>query len=247
MALRWRIKQLFQEPQIDGAITFERPGLPRSRGRPPPADAGTGTVMPRGAEPRPQQAPDSPGGETLLRRGLRLEECALFHCRDCRAVLGDSLHLCAQEERCLRVLVCFKVTNDVVLEDSLMVGIEGALLGCAYYALYCRSCGLMVGFSLYSTFTALAHLRGLFCLFKDSILCYLLKTKAIIAASEMNFPALSLKEHLGKLKEQLVVVHVRLELLIKRLEELNQQNNVADKQGYASRIVGLKPGFARIK
>uniref|UniRef100_A0A8C3S7D5 Protein yippee-like n=1 Tax=Chelydra serpentina TaxID=8475 RepID=A0A8C3S7D5_CHESE len=140
-----------------------------------------------------------------------------------------------------------EVTNDVVLDDSLMVGIEGALLGCAYYALYCRSCGLMVGFSLYSAFASLVHLRGLFCLFKDSILCYLLKTKAIIEASEMNFPALSLKEHLGKLKEQLVGVHVRLELLIKRLEELNQQINVADMQGYASRTVGLKLGFAENK
>ncbi|EMP39618.1 protein Mis18-beta [Chelonia mydas] len=242
MAVRRCIQRLFQEPQVDGAITFERPGPAlQSWGRPSREDAG----MPRGGEL--QREPNSPGGGTLLPRGLRLEECALFHCRGCRAVLGDSLHLCAQEDRCLRVLVCFKVTNDVVLDDSLMVGIEGALLGCAYYALYCRSCGLMVGFSLYSAFAALVHLRGLFCLFKDSILCYLLKTKAIIEASEMNFPALSLKEHLGKLKEQLVGVHVRLELLIKRLEELNQQINVADKQGYASRTIGLKPGFAGIK
>uniref|UniRef100_A0A8C8SSF4 Opa interacting protein 5 n=1 Tax=Pelusios castaneus TaxID=367368 RepID=A0A8C8SSF4_9SAUR len=241
MAVRRRIQQLFQEPQVYGAITFERPGSLPSRGIPPQARTGT----PRGAEPQPE--PDSPEVGTLLRRGLRLEECVLFHCRECRTVLGDSLHLCAQEERCLRVLVCFKVTNDVVLEDSLMVGIEGALLGCAYYALYCRSCGLMVGFRLYSSFTALAHLRGLFCLLKDSILCYHLKTKALIEASEMNFPALSLKKQLGNLKEQLVVIHVRLELLIKKLEELNQQNNVADKQGYSSVTVGLKPGFARIK
>ncbi|XP_006128754.2 protein Mis18-beta [Pelodiscus sinensis] len=241
MAVRRCIQELFQEPQIGGAITFERPDALRSRGRPPQAD--TGKL--RGAEP--QQEPWNPGARALLRRGLRLEDCALLHCRSCRAVLADSLHLCAQEDRCLRVLVCFKVTNDVVLEDSLMVGIEGALLGCTYYALYCHSCGIMVGFSLYSAFTALAHLRGLFCLFKDSILCYLLKTKTVIEASEMNFPVLSLKEHLEKLKDQLVAVHARLELLIKRLEELNQQTNVTDNQGYASRTADLMPGFARIK
>ncbi|XP_074853125.1 protein Mis18-beta [Carettochelys insculpta] len=241
MAVRRCLQQLFEEPQIDGAITFERPGPSRCRSRPPQE----GTAMLCGAEA--QQEPESRGGRALQLRGLRLEECALFHCKGCRAVLGDSLHFCAQEDRCLRVLVCFKVTNDVVLEDSLMVGIEGALLGCAYYALYCRSCGITVGFSLYSAFTALAYLRGLFCLFKDSILCYLLKTKTTIEASEMNFPELSLKEHLDKLKEQLVMVHARLELLIKRLEEMNQQIDVADRQGYALRTVGLMPGFSRIK
>ncbi|NXI67631.1 MS18B protein, partial [Anseranas semipalmata] len=122
------------------------------------------------------------------------EECAVFQCRGCRAVLGDSLHLCAQEERRLGLLACLKVTDDVAWEDSLMVGLEGALLGSAYNALSCRSCGLIVGLILYSTFSDLAHLRGFFCFFKDSILCYLLKNKMIIEASKLNFPALTLKE-----------------------------------------------------
>ncbi|NXK48758.1 MS18B protein, partial [Chauna torquata] len=122
------------------------------------------------------------------------EDCAVFQCRGCRAVLGDSLHLCAQEERRLGLLACLKVTDDVAWEDSLMIGLEGALLGCAYNALSCRSCGLIVGFTLYSTFSDLAHLRGLFCFFKDNILCYLLKNKMIIEASKVNFPALTLKE-----------------------------------------------------
>ncbi|NXG28172.1 MS18B protein, partial [Dromaius novaehollandiae] len=86
------------------------------------------------------------------------------------------------------------VTNDVVWEESLMIGLEGALLGCTFNALFCRSCGLIVGFILYSTFSDLAYLRGFFCFFKDSILCYLLKNKMIIEASKVKFPALSLKE-----------------------------------------------------
>ncbi|XP_010117477.1 PREDICTED: LOW QUALITY PROTEIN: protein Mis18-beta, partial [Chlamydotis macqueenii] len=121
-----------------------------------------------------------------------------------------------------------EVTNDVAWEDSLMIGLEGALLGCAYKVLSCRSCGLIVGFILYSTSSALAYLRGFFCFFKDSILCYLLKKQIIIEASKVNFPAVTLKEQLQKLKQNLVEVHIRIELLMKKLEELEQKNNVAE-------------------
>ncbi|NXQ43429.1 MS18B protein, partial [Catharus fuscescens] len=122
------------------------------------------------------------------------EECAVFHCRGCWTVLGDSLQLCGQEPPGLSVLICFKVTNDVTREDSLLVGLEGALLGCAYYLLSCRSCGLAVGFVLESSVSDLAYLRDLFCFFKDSIICYLLKNQRIVEASKVNFPPVTLKE-----------------------------------------------------
>ncbi|NWV68101.1 MS18B protein, partial [Malurus elegans] len=121
-------------------------------------------------------------------------ECAVFHCRSCWAVLGDSLQLCGQEPPGLSVLICFKVTSDVTWDDSLLVGLEGALLGCAYYLLSCRSCGLAVGFILYSSASDLAYLRGLFCFFKDSIVCYLLKNQMITEASNVKFPAVTLME-----------------------------------------------------
>ncbi|NWS69899.1 MS18B protein, partial [Crotophaga sulcirostris] len=92
------------------------------------------------------------------------------------------------------LLVSSEVTKDVTWEDSLLVGLEGALLGCAYYALTCQSCGLAVGFILYSAPSDLAYLRGLFCFFKDRILCYVLKNQMIIEASEMKFPAVTLKK-----------------------------------------------------
>ncbi|NXR10448.1 MS18B protein, partial [Semnornis frantzii] len=119
------------------------------------------------------------------------EGCAVFQCCGCRAVLGDSLHLCAQEPR-LGVLVCFKVTNGVKWEESLVIGLEGFPLGCACYSLSCQSCGWIVGFILYSATRDLAHLRGFFCLFKDRILCYLLKKQITIEATRINFPALTL-------------------------------------------------------
>ncbi|NXP13201.1 MS18B protein, partial [Thinocorus orbignyianus] len=85
-------------------------------------------------------------------------------------------------------------TSNVVWEDSLMVGLEGALLGCAYNALSCQSCGLIVGFILYSAPSDLAYLRGFFCFFKDSIFCYLLGKQMITEASKVNFPPVTLKE-----------------------------------------------------
>ncbi|NXV75892.1 MS18B protein, partial [Atlantisia rogersi] len=120
------------------------------------------------------------------------EDCAVFHCSGCWAVLGDSLHLCAQEDKRLGLLVCFKVTNNVIWEDSLVVGLGGALLGCAYKALSCRSCGSMVGLILHSASRDLAYLRGFFCFFKESIICYLLENQTVTEASKVNFPPVTL-------------------------------------------------------
>ncbi|KGL80189.1 Protein Mis18-beta, partial [Tinamus guttatus] len=136
----------------------------------------------------------------------------------------------AQQERRRRLLACLRVTRDVACEESQEIGLEGALLGCTFNKLSCRSCGLSVGFVLYSAFSDLAYLRGFFCFFKDSILCYLLKNKMVIEASKVKFPALGLQEELKKLKEKFLMVHTRLELLTKKLEELNRKNNVAEKQ-----------------
>ncbi|XP_061854333.1 protein Mis18-beta [Colius striatus] len=234
MAVRWQLRQLFQEPQIRGVITVERPPSP-----PPPARVLPPPVLP---PPLSGGAAPPPG-----RRGLLPEECAMFQCRGCRTVLGDSLHLCAQEQQCLGLLVCFKVTNDVSCEDSLMFGLEGALLGCAYHALSCRSCGLIVGFILYSSSSKLAYLRGLFSFFKDSILCYLLKNQKTIEASKVNFPAVSLKEEMCQLKKRLLQVNVHIEVLMKKVEELEQKRNKAERQSSAPAAAGLQPGYATVR
>uniref|UniRef100_A0A8C9LF56 Mis18 domain-containing protein n=1 Tax=Pavo cristatus TaxID=9049 RepID=A0A8C9LF56_PAVCR len=145
MAVRRQLQRFFEEPQIRGTIVVERPlSL-----EPPPAPPPTSEV-PRCYELRP-------------------EDCAMFQCRGCWAVLGDSLHLCALEEQRLGLLVCLRVTSNVLCEEALMVGLEGALMGCAYNTLSCQSCGSVVGFVLYSAFRDLAHLRGFFCFFKNSI------------------------------------------------------------------------------
>ncbi|KAM3855861.1 protein Mis18-beta [Vipera latastei] len=206
MSVRKKIRLLIEEPQVGGTITVEQAG----------------------AETRPgcqaQQSPakrESRGERVPGVRGLRLEDCVVYQCRRCQVVLGDSLHLCAQEEK-LRLFVCFKVTKDVVVEDNLMVCVEGDLIGCTYNTLRCQSCQLDIGFILYSS-KSLAYLRGLFCLFKDNITCYLLQTTATVEASKVTCPVVSLKERAEKLKESIIKVHMRMELLIKKLEEFNQQ------------------------
>ncbi|XP_074765661.1 protein Mis18-beta [Athene noctua] len=228
MAVRRQLRGLFQDSQLSSLVTVERP---LSRAGPlchsqfssspsPPPPAKVAALLPRQREPL-------------------MEDCAVFHCRGCWAVLGDSLHLCAQKEQCgLGFLVCFKVTNDVTWEDSLLIGLEGALLGCAYNALCCRVCGSIVGFILYSASRDLAYLRGFFCFFQDSILCYVLKKQIIVEASKVNFPAVTLKEQVQKLKEKLVEIHIRIELLMKQLQELKQNNNVSERQRSASDALG---------
>ncbi|OPJ82947.1 protein Mis18-beta isoform X2 [Patagioenas fasciata] len=216
MAVRQKLLELLEEPHISGTIVLEQPSTSAVAARVSPSPFSSPPSSPLSSPP------SSPLAAASLPRqqGPLPQDCAVFHCRSCWAVLGDSLHLCAQEERQLGLLVCFKVTNVVAWEDSLLVGLEGPLLGCAYASLSCRSCGSTVGLILYSASSALAYLRGLFCFFKDSINCYFLKDQMIIEASKVNFPVVTLKQQLQQLKEKLVEVHTRIESVMKQLEEL---------------------------
>ncbi|XP_014107384.1 PREDICTED: protein Mis18-beta isoform X2 [Pseudopodoces humilis] len=204
MAVRRQLQQIFQDPRVVGTIVVEQasasaaPAAPAWKSPTPPSPPPPSPLPPPSPPPPsssfpPAAVPASPPRQ----QGPLPEECAVFHCRSCWTVLGDSLQLCAQEPPGLSVVICFKVTSDVTWEDSLLVGLEGALLECS-----------------------LAYLRGLFCFFKDSIICYLLQNQMIIEASKVKFPAVTLKEHMHKVKEKLVDFNCRIELVIRKLEKL---------------------------
>lgn len=109
MDLRRQLQRLFQDPQPTGTIVLERPPAPA---------ATTWVPLPSPLPPPPPPPPPPPSSPSSLppaavpaspprRKGPLPEECAVFHCRGCWTVLGDSLQLCGQEPPGLSVLICF--------------------------------------------------------------------------------------------------------------------------------------------
>ncbi|KAM8921379.1 protein Mis18-beta [Pelodytes ibericus] len=119
----------------------------------------------------------------------------VFMCKSCNAVLGDSMSLCGTHKS-LSIIACLRATDQVVVEKGLRVSVDGDLNGCAYYPLHCRACSTRIGFNLYSTSKAFSSLRGLFCLQKEDVTCYVLNARNLIPGLQLNIKQPSLGKKL---------------------------------------------------
>ncbi|KAG8449691.1 hypothetical protein GDO86_016366 [Hymenochirus boettgeri] len=148
----------------------------------------------------------------------RQDGYAVFFCRNCYTVMGDSLGVCG-DEKSLGAILCLRVTEDVNVGESIRFCVNDDLKGCAYHPLTCRSCGIGVGFNFYSTSSAYANLRGLFCLRKEHILCYILKSNSMVPGKELYFDFPDLNNDLAQLKTELVQMHLKMKTLSNHLEQ----------------------------
>ncbi|XP_051879445.1 protein Mis18-beta isoform X2 [Pristis pectinata] len=150
---------------------------------------------------------------------LKVKDCVIFQCKKCHTVLGDSLQCCGSNTT-LNVLMCLRVTENVTLDPTILIGCGGPLSECLYKPLYCSFCRANVGVVPFSTTDMLSHLRGLYCLDKEMLHCYMLQSNSVVEASALNLEPQSLTQHIGELKRQIVVAHCRLMAATKMLDEL---------------------------
>ncbi|XP_068435754.1 protein Mis18-beta [Clinocottus analis] len=124
-----------------------------------------------------------------------------LHCQQCNAVLGDSFGICG-ELKCMDSIVCIRVTNDVVISDSMETGHKGEMANCIYSSLKCRGCRCAVGKVIHSAPSRLAAVRSMFLLHKANISCYILTCSSMVTSSSLSFDLKPLGESMQKVRKQ---------------------------------------------
>ncbi|XP_041070929.1 protein Mis18-beta [Carcharodon carcharias] len=174
--------------------------------------------------------------DKMVAGSLKAKNCVILQCKICHTVLGDSLQFCGNSST-LNLLMCLRVTENVELDPTTLIGCEGPLSECLYKSLYCSFCRANVGIVPLSTTELLSHLRGLYCLDKSALHCYKLQSNSEVEAAAVNLQPQSLTQHIGELKRQLVVAHCRLMAAVKKLDEL-----AGEESGLGISILDLEHG-----
>ncbi|XP_042356052.1 protein Mis18-beta [Plectropomus leopardus] len=145
--------------------------------------------------------------ESLLIKRIHSDKIANYqqrmtlHCLQCNTVLGDSLGVCG-EITFMDSVVCLRVTDDVVVCDSMDKGRKGEMANCIYSSLKCRSCCCAVGKVIHSAPSRLAVVRSMFLLHKANISCYILNCHSMVKASTLTFDMKPLRENMNKVRQQ---------------------------------------------
>ncbi|XP_072425491.1 protein Mis18-beta isoform X1 [Chiloscyllium punctatum] len=165
---------------------------------------------------------------------LKVKDCVIFQCKRCHTVLGDSLQTCGSSLS-LNMLMCLRVTENVDMDPTSFIGCEGPMSKCLYKSLYCSFCRSHVGIVPFSTTDSLDYLRGLYCLDKHALHCYMLQSNSQVKPAALNFQPPCLIQHIGELKRQIVVAHYRLLAAMNKLNELVGEESGQDTSATAER------------
>ncbi|XP_072268171.1 protein Mis18-beta isoform X1 [Pyxicephalus adspersus] len=138
---------------------------------------------------------------------------SIYMCNTCHNVLSEGTSVCGHNED-LAVIVFLRVTSDVNMRDTPEFGVDDDLEGCAFNHLTCKGCGTLIGFNLFSATRPYMHLRGLFCLLKQHLLCYQIPNKTIIEGIKLQFNFRQLVDSLEELKGGLVALHNHVDMIL---------------------------------
>ncbi|KAM5157800.1 protein Mis18-beta [Mantella aurantiaca] len=137
---------------------------------------------------------------------------SIFMCKTCHSVLSEGTALCGHNDD-LAVIAFLRVTSDVNMSETTELAMQGNLQFCAYNRLSCKGCGTLIGFNLNSATRPYTHMRELFCLLKQHLLCYLIESKTTLEGTRLHFDFTEFTDSLRELKESLVDLYMRVEVL----------------------------------
>ncbi|XP_019953518.2 protein Mis18-beta [Paralichthys olivaceus] len=127
-----------------------------------------------------------------------------LHCTQCNSVMADSLSICG-EITCMKLIMCLRVTTDVVISSAKESGHKGEMANCIFSSLKCRGCRSSVGKVIHSAPSRWASFRSLFLLHKSNITCYVLDSRSMVKASTITLDLKPLRENIDEVRKQFEV------------------------------------------